>query len=69
MSPETQARLVILRQKSVEGTITMEELREGVLLMRADRVAGASASDGSRRAKAKAVVKSADEMLDELGGL
>lgn len=69
MSPEVRDRIAILRQKAVEGTLTVEEAREGVMLMRADRVAGASASDSSRRAKAKAVIKSADEMLDELGDI
>jgi hypothetical protein len=69
MSPEIRSRIAILQQKAIAGTLTIEEMREGVQLMRADRVAGASASDSSRRAKAKAVIKSADEMLDELGGI
>ena len=67
MSPEMKSRIAILQQKAIDGTLTLDEMREGIQLMRADRVAGASASDSSRRAKAKAVIKSADELLDELG--
>lgn len=70
MSPDVQARIVILRQKAIDGTLTQEEMREGIILMRGDRKAAAAsvASSGAKRtAKAKAEIKSADEMLDELG--
>ena len=69
MSPEVIAKLAILRQKAAEGTLSVDEMKEAVILMRGDRKATASApaSSGTRRAKAKAEIKSADEMLDELG--
>ena len=70
MSPEVIAKLAILRQKANEGNLSVEEMKEAVILMRGDRKAIASAPTGStstRRAKAKAEIKSADEMLDELG--
>ena len=69
MSPEVIAKLAILRQKANEGTLSVDEMKEAVILMRGDRKATASApaSSGTRRAKAKAEIKSADEMLDELG--
>lgn len=70
-SLETQARIAVWRQKCLEGTITLEEMREAVAIMRGDRrnaaQANASGTSGARRAKAKAVIPSADDMLDELG--
>ena len=66
MTPETMSRLSILRAKVAEGSITLEELKEGVKLMREDREVSSKASANPRRAKAKAEIKSADEMLDEL---
>lgn len=67
MSPEVAARIVALRAKAEDGTATLDEMREGVRLMRADRVSAAVVSEKSRRTKAKAEIKSADDMLDELG--
>lgn len=71
MAPEVAAKISVIRQKMVEGTATLDELKEAVILMRSDRkVAAASSPSGTaRRAKAKAEIKSADEMLNELGGI
>lgn len=68
-SPETLNRIAQLRAKVADGTITMEEMKEGVLLLRQDRKLAASSSDTARRAKAKAVIPSADDLLNELEGL
>lgn len=69
-SAELQMKMSLWRQKAVEGTLTQDEMREAIALMRAGRAAGqtASASGTSRRAKAKAEIPSADDMLNELGG-
>ena len=69
MSPEVAARIVSLRSKAEDGTATLEDMREGVRLLRGDRVSAAVTSEKSRKVKAKAQIKSADEMLDELGGI
>lgn len=70
-TPETLSRIAILQQKAKDNTLTMDDMREGVRLMRGDRKSAASASEAGvkRRAMAKAVIPSADEMLDELEGL
>lgn len=71
-SLETQSKIAIFRQKAIDGTLTKEDMIEAVKIMRGDRKAAASAtasSGTSRRAKAKAEIKSADEMLDELDKL
>lgn len=68
MSPEVQAKLAILKQKAIDGTLTIDDQREAVRIMRADRKAAPPPTTSStRRARAKAEIKSADEMLDELG--
>ena len=68
MAPELLQKLAIWRAKAADGTLTLDEMREAVVLMRGDRKAGQSASTGTRRAKAKAEIPSADDMLSELGG-
>lgn len=70
MTPELNAKIAIWRQRALEGTLTLEEQREAILLLREGRVNAARASEASRRTgKAKAKIKSADEMLDELGSI
>jgi len=65
---ELQQKIAIWRQKSAEGTLTLDEMREAVVLLREGRRSAATAaSTGARRAKAKAAIPSADDMLDELG--
>lgn len=69
MAPEVAAKISTIRQKMVEGTATLEELKEAVILMRGDRkIASSAAPSGGKKssAKPKAVVN-ADDMLDELG--
>jgi hypothetical protein len=69
LSPELQARIVEWRRKSLDGTITLEEQREAVKLMREGRLAAAQAQSAARRKKAVAEIKSADDMLDELDSI
>lgn len=70
LSPETQARIAQLRAKeqSPEG-LTLDDMREAVRLIRGDRCNAATASESSRRKVARAEIKSADEMLDEMSNL
>lgn len=67
MSPEVAGRLAVLKQKALEGTLTLEEMKEGVRLMRGDRAVAQVVSTTSRTKRARAEIKTADEMLDELG--
>lgn len=69
MNPELQSKIILWRQKAVEGTLTIEEMKEAITVLRAGRVGAAIASDASRRKKAKAVIPSADDLLGELEGL
>ena len=69
----TQTRLQELREKSKMNTITIEEMKEAVTLMREGRVA-ASATSAKAKATKSAAKKSVDSedllsQLDALGGL
>ena len=66
ISPELAAKIATWRAKSLDGTITMEEMREAVKQMREGRLAASQASANSKRSKAKAAVSNADDLLNEL---
>jgi len=68
-SPELQAKISIWRSKALDGTITMEEMREAIMALRQGRVSAAHASEGARRKTAKVAIPSADDLLGELGAL
>lgn len=70
MTPETHSRISILRAKAEAGSATKEDYIEAIRLLREDRMSAgerAASTSTSRTKKAKAEIKSADEMLDELG--
>jgi hypothetical protein len=71
MTPEVSARISILRQKALDNTLTLEECKEGILLLRQGRVSAAYASEKSRAKKtaAKVAIPSAEDLLSELGDL
>jgi len=64
-SPELNSKLAIWRAKTLDGTITREELTEAVRLLREERRSAIEAS-AKRRTRAKAEVKDADALLKEL---
>lgn len=55
---EQTARLLALQRKAIDGTATLDELREGVTLLRQDRVGAQAVGTASKTkaAAAKAVV-------------
>ena len=61
-----QQRIQQLRAKVADKTITTEELREGLMLMREDRVAAHATSVSSKTRKAPV---NAESLLSELDGL
>ena len=68
VTPDTSARIAILRSKAADGTATLEDMKEAILLLRAGRVAAASASETSRRTKAQTAIPSADDLMARLMG-
>lgn len=66
---EYHQRIVLYRQKSADGTITMEEMREAVALMRQKRLsAAATAVKGRAKATAKAAPNAA-ALMNELNSI
>lgn len=68
--PNFHLQLALYRQKAADGSITLDEMREAVKLMRNGRVAAATASAASRTKKAAASTPiNSDDLLNELDGL
>ena len=71
MSSTIAANIQVWRQKSRDGTITLDEMREAVAAIRTERL-GASVKSGESRArastaKAKAAPIDSNALLGELG--
>jgi hypothetical protein len=69
VSPETLAKIARWRQKGVDGTLTQEDMREAIIVLRADRVGAQIASTKSHAKKAPKAELNADDLLGELGDL
>lgn len=70
ISPELQSKIALWRAKSQEGTITLEEMREAIILMRGGRkTAQEAAASSGKKASAKKPARAVDDMLNELEGL
>jgi hypothetical protein len=68
VTPELSSKIQTWRARAVSGELTKAELAEAVRALRQDRVGAAIASDKSRRAKAKAEIPDAMDLLAEMGG-
>lgn len=66
---ELSAKLALWRERARAGTLSPEDCREAVALLRAGRVSAAYSSETARKAKAKAVIPSADDLLAEMDDL
>lgn len=69
ITPELQSKIAGWRQRAAEGTLTIEEMREAILHLRAGRVSAQNASAASTRKKAIAAIPSAADMLSDLEAL
>lgn len=63
ISPELQSKITLWRTKSKDGTITLAEMKEAVLLLRQGRRAAADASAASKSKSTKKPARSAEDML------
>lgn len=64
MSPEMVEKISIWRRRAIEGTLTPEEMREAILVLRQNRK---TSSTAAARSRAKSAIVSADDLLGELG--
>lgn len=69
MTPELEAKIAVWRQKAVDNTLSADEMREAVVIMRQGRRGAAIASDKARKSKAVKEIPSAQDLLSELGAL
>lgn len=63
---ELQAKIASWRLKAAEGTLSIEEMKEGIVYLRAGRLTAATAAKSSKK---KSVAPPADDMLADLEGL
>ena len=69
-TPAESLRIQELRLKVANNTITKEELKEGLILLRKGREQAQATSTASRTKKAASKTPiNSDSLLDELGGL
>jgi hypothetical protein len=66
LTDETRLALAEYRRKQVEGTLSLEDMRHFVQLMRQGRVSAAAQSAASRSKRAAKPEVDSDAMLDEL---
>jgi len=69
MTPELLSKIAGWRAKEAAGTLTIDDMKLAIAAMREGRLNAAAASDGAKRKKARAVIKSADQLLDELSSM
>ena len=67
MTPEVNSKIAVWRAKAAANTLTLEDMREAIVVLRGSRVGAAHASATARQKKAKAEIPSAEDMLSELG--
>lgn len=65
---EIAAKVAVWRQKELDGTLTLEEMREAVLILRQGRFASAEAAakSGKSKSKSKEPPKTGADLLREL---
>lgn len=70
---ELQSKIASWRLRAAEGTLTLDEMREGIVFLRAGRFAAATSAAAERKSSAagakRSVAPSQDSMLDELDDL
>lgn len=69
MTPEMMLKIAAIREKVKDGTATLEDMKEGIRLVREDRTGALTASAASKKKAIKAEVPSAADLLNELEGL
>jgi hypothetical protein len=66
VTPEMSMKIAAWRQKVAEGTLTLDDMKEAIVYLRAGRVNAQNASAASKRKKAIVAIPSAADMLSDL---
>lgn len=69
MTPEIASKVAVWRAKAANNTLTLEEMREAIAIMRQGRLGAAAASSAARRSRAKAEIPDAEDLLAEMRGV
>lgn len=67
--PQLTSKIAEWRSRAAAGTLSIEDMKQAVRDLRGQRTSAATASEQARRTKAKKVIKSSDDLLNELEGL
>lgn len=67
---EILQQMEVWREKARAGTLTLEEQKQAIIIMRQSRLTAlAAATPGKRAAKPKAPARSAEELFKDLAGI
>ena len=66
LTDDMRLALAEYRRKALDGTLTLEEMKAAVRLMREGRISAAARSEKSRAAKAAPAAIDSDAMLNDL---
>lgn len=68
MTPELQSRVLVWRQKAIDGTLTLEDQIEAVRVLREGRLSASIASANAKKTASKkpAPILNADDLLEDL---
>ena len=69
MNDDINAKVALWRQKHADGTLTLDDTRDFIKILRAGRLSALNSSEAGKRARAKAAIPNADDLLGELEGL
>lgn len=65
---ELQAKIESWRRRAATGELTLPEMKEAIIHLRAGRLSAANASATAKRKKAIVEIPKADDLLAEMGG-
>lgn len=67
---ELQSKIAAWRLKAAEGTLTLDEMKEAIVHLRAGRLSAAVAASSAKKVSAtgakKTVISNSDDLLDEI---
>ena len=67
---ELQSKIATWRLRAAEGTLTLDEMKEAIVFLRAGRLNAANAAATAKRSSAagakRTVIANSDDLLDEI---
>jgi len=69
VSLDLQIKFAEWRKRSAEGTLSLEEMKEAIALVRQGRMNASAAAASTKRTAAKKIIPNAEDLLGELEDL